>query len=99
LQQLYIGYNFITDEACDVIATVLKYNTSLVELKMINNSVISGEAVQQLVEALKFNNTLKNLRLPHYPEGVKKKIKSLQEEVDNSRQSRGCLTKLNVAFQ
>jgi len=67
---------------------------------MINNREIGREAVQQLVEALKFNSILENLQLPNlYSTNVKKMIKSLQKEVNNSRQSRGYLTKLNIAFQ
>ena len=97
MQELLLGYNSITDEACDVIAEILKYNTSLVRLKLVNNFNINGEAAQRLVQALKLNSTLKELQLPNrYPENVRKRIRSLQEEVNNNRQSRGCETKLNI---
>ena len=97
LQQLYIGHNNITDEACDVIAEVLKYNSSLVKLVMRYNSMISEEAAQQLVEALKLNSTLEELHLPYgYPEDVRRRIRSLQGEINDNRQSKECLAKLNI---
>jgi len=92
LQWLNISGNPITDEACDVIATTMKKNTSLVELRM----KISGEAAQHLLQALQHNNTLQWLGLPRYTEDVKEKIRSLEEEVNKKRESRGCQTKLNI---
>ena len=50
LKELNISNNLITDEACDVIATTMKNNTSLVWLWMSYNK-ISGEAAQCLVNA------------------------------------------------
>ena len=97
LQWLIINYNPITDEACDVIATSLKDNTSLVGLCMINNK-ISGEAVQHLLQILLYNYTLQELELPHYTEDVEKRIRSLQEEVNKTRESRGCQLQLNIKF-
>ena len=63
LQQLYIGNNDITDEACDTIATSLIHNTSLVKLGMKFNK-ISVEAAQHLIQSLYLNNTLQVLELP-----------------------------------
>ena len=94
LQYLNINLNLITDEACDVIATTMADNTSLVELWMYHNK-ISTEAVQQLVQAIKKNNSLKWLGLPSYTEDVEERIRSL-EEVNWSRESRGCQTKLYI---
>jgi len=95
LQQLYINKNLITDEACDFIATTMKSNSSLVKLRMRDNK-ISGEAAQHLLQSLLLSNTLEELWLPSYTEDVKEKIKSLQEEVNKNRESRGCQTKLNI---
>ena len=53
LQLLNINLNLITDEACDVIATTLKNNTSLVRLEISGNK-FSAEAVQQLAQALQY---------------------------------------------
>jgi len=98
LQLLHIDNNLITDEACDVIANTIKNNTSLVGLWMWRNK-ISGEAAQLLVQAIQHNNNiLQWLRLPHYTEGVKRRIKSLQEKVNDERENKGCQTKLNIQF-
>ena len=94
LQVLNITNNLITDEACDVIATTME-DTSLVELWMWGNK-ISAEAALQLVQAIKKNNTLQLLRLPSYTEDVEMRIRSLEEEVNKNRESRGCQTKLNT---
>jgi len=96
LQVLCISYNSITDKACDVIATTMKKNTSLVDLRMRDNE-ISEEAVQHLLQALQHNNTLQLLDLPlSYTENFKKRIGSLEEEVNKNRESQGCQTKLYI---
>ena len=97
LKELNIINNLITDEACDVIATTMKNNTSLVWLWMSANK-ISGEAAQRLLQALNNNNTLEVLDLPSYgyTEDVKKRIGSLQEVINKNRQRRGCQTKLII---
>ena len=100
LEQLYLGHNGITDEACDVIATVLKDNTSLVKLMMRHNLYISAGAAKHLVQALKSNNTLEVLQLSyHYYSKDIKKIRSLQKEVNESRLSRGYEAKLEILTQ
>ena len=97
LKELHIGNNPITDEACDVIATTMKNNTSLVWLWMRRNK-ISGEAAQRLLQALNNNDTLQELGLPSgYSEDVKKRIRSLQEVINKNRESRGCQTKLTIS--
>ena len=97
LQQLHISNNPITDETCDVIATTMKSNTSLVKLWMYGNvMMITAESAQCLTQALQHNNTLQELFIPYYTEDDKKKIRSLQEEVNKNRESRGCQTKLNI---
>ena len=96
LKWLFIDNNLITDGACDVIATTINNNTSLVVLWMMGNK-ISGEAAQRLLQALNNNNTLEDLWLPSsYTEDVKKRIRSLQEVINKNRESRGCQTKLDI---
>ena len=65
LKVLYISHNLITDEACDVIASTINNNTSLVWLGMSGNK-ISRKAAQRLLQALNNNDTLKELWLPSY---------------------------------
>ncbi|XP_065888720.1 F-actin-uncapping protein LRRC16A-like [Dysidea avara] len=97
LKELDISNNLITDEACDVTATAMKNNTSLVRLEMWGNE-ISGEAAQCLVQALNNNNTLEDLWLPLYSEDVEMRIRSLQEQINENRESRGCQAKLNITW-
>ena len=97
LRELWINYNNITDEACDVIIMAMKKNISLVKLYM-NNNPISGECAQLIVQALQYNNTLQQLYLNGYPDDVKKKIRSLEEEVNKKRKTRGCQVKLTIYF-
>ena len=87
--RLNISDNSITDEACDFIATKIA-DTSLVELRMTSNK-ISAEAAQHLVQAIKKNSTLQVLQLPFYTEDVKEKIRSLQEEIVENRESKTIL--------
>ena len=91
LRVLWITKNNITDEACDAIIMAMKKNTSLVELFMDHNP-ISGECAQLIVQALQYNNTLQHLWLNDYPDDVKMKIRSLAEEVNRKRETRGCQT-------
>ena len=95
LKQLYLGHNDFTDEACDVIATVLKDNTSLVKLVMSFNYKMSSEAAQHLVKALTANNTLEELQLSHYPEDV---FEFLCKEVNENRLSRGYQAKFKLSL-
>ena len=97
LQWLNIDCNLITDEACDVIAATIKNNTSLFWLVMYGNK-FSEKAAQCLVQALQDNDTLKWLGLPHYKKNVMKNIRSLQEEINKNRESRGCQTKLYIDY-
>jgi len=62
---------------------------------MMYDNKISAEAAQKLVQAIQNNNTLELLMLPSY---VEKRIRSLQVEVSKNRESRRCLTKLNIVF-
>ena len=98
LRVLWININDITDEACDAIIIAIKKNTSLIKLKMYNNP-ISGECAQLIVQALQHNNTLQQLNLKNYPDDVKEKIRSLQEEVNKKRETHGCQVKLQITFE
>ena len=95
LRILGIDYNNITDEACDVIIMAMKKNTSLVKL-YIDNNPISGKCAQLIVQALQYNNTLQLLWLNIYPGDVEEKIRSLKEEVNKKRGTRGCQVKLTI---
>ena len=96
LTVLWITYNNITDEACDVIIMAMKKNTSLVTLSIYYNP-ISGECAQLIVQALQYNNTLQQLYLNYYSDDVKEKIRSLKEAVKKKRETRGCQVKLTIS--
>jgi len=87
LQQLYVCNNNITDEVCNMIATLLKENTSLIKL-WIDGNKISALFAQHLVEALHHNNTLQEISLPRYSADAKEIIACLQQEVIKNRESR-----------
>ena len=98
LKQLYINHNDISDDACDVITTALERNSCLVTLFMYNNP-LSGEAMVNIVNGLKINNTLEWLRLPRcHLKDITKRINSLQEVINKSRESRGCQMKLRIYY-
>ena len=96
LRVLRISFNYITDEACDAIIIAMK-NTSLVKLFMHHNS-ISAKYAQLIVEALKQNNTLQQLRLPDYSQDAKEKIRLLVEEINKKRESCECQVKLEITY-
>jgi len=98
LQELHISHNPISDEVCDVIVTTMKNNTSLVQLWMWDNKTISSETAQHVVQSLQHNDTLQGLWLSCYTEDVKKRIESLQEDINKNRESRGCQTTLNIYY-
>ena len=97
LKELYIPYNAITDDPCDAITTALKSNNCLVKLYMDRN-LLTDEAIVTIMNALKVNNSLSLLRLPQCPEGIRKKIRSLQEVVNKNRESRGCQVKMMIKY-
>ena len=98
LKQLYINHNDISDDACDVITTALERNSCLVTLFMYNNP-LSGEAMVNIVNSLKINNTLEWLRLPKCRlKDITKRINTLQEVINKSRESRGCQMKLRIYY-
>ena len=95
LKVLGVTSNKITGEACDAIIVALKKNTSLAEL-WINNNPIREDKAQLIIKALQENNTLEWLQLPYYPSGVRERIGSLAEEVNNKRKSHECQVKLEI---
>ena len=96
LKELNIVYNAIrTDDACAAITTALERNSCLVRLIMYDNP-LTGEAIVNIVNGLKVNNTLEVLQLPRCPKDIKKTISSLEEVINKNRESRGCQVKLRI---
>ena len=95
LKVLYIESNDVTDDALDVITIALESNSCLVKLGMYGNP-LSSEAIVNIVQCLEVNNTLEVLGLP-CPEDVREII-SLQEVVNEERESQGCIVKLEIKF-
>ena len=97
LKMLSIAYNNVTDDASDAITTTLENNSCLVGLYMEHNPLTS-EAIANIVNSLNGNNTLELLGLPTCPEGIKKRVNSLQEIVNKKRESQGCQVKLRIIY-
>ena len=97
LKVLYISYNDITDDVGDAMTTALERNSCLVRLYMYRNP-LTGEAIVNIVNGLKVNNTLAVLWFPQCPEDIKKRISSLQEVINEKRESRGCQVKLMIYY-
>ena len=86
LKILSIEGNNITDDTCPFIANAIKLNSCLVKLWMGFNP-ISAEAIELILEALQFNNTLKILRIPDYPDNVKTNIKLTEEKLNKMKRN------------
>ena len=97
LKELYIGSNDVTDGASDAITTALERNSCLVELHMDNNP-LTGEAIVNIVNSLKGNNALELLWLPTCPGDINKRVTSLNEVINEKRESRGCQVKLRIKY-
>ena len=97
LKELCLADNFITDDACYVIAETLQVNSRLEYLDIYRNK-ISKEGSQLILNSLKFNNTLRTLDTDNYSENDNKQILALQDIVNEERKHRGCQVKLNVTF-
>ena len=95
LKRLYVESNAITDDASDAITTALERNSCLVTLNMYDNP-LTGKAIVNIVNTLKVNNTLEMLRLPKFPEDIRKTINSLEEFINKNRESQGCQVKLRI---
>ena len=95
LKKLYISYNDITDDVGDIMTTILERNSCLATLFIYDNP-LTGEAIVNIVNGLKINNTLSLLWLPECNEDIKKRISSLQEVINKKRESRGCQVKLMI---
>ena len=98
LKYLNIGTNYLTDETCDAISEMLKNNNCLVNLRLKYNDKISANAAEHLVQALQYNSKLQVLALPIYDEDVKKRIRSMQKDINKNRESRGCQVKLSIDY-
>ena len=97
LKKLYIEHNAITDDALDAITTALESNSCLVKLGMYDNP-LSSEAIINIVQCLEANNTLQLIGFPDCLEDVLESIMPLKEVVNEKRESRGCLVKLEIEF-
>ena len=97
LKELYISRNAITDDALDAITTALKSNSCLVKLSMYDNP-LSNKAMINIVRSLEVNNTLQLLGLPDCPGGIQENLLSLQEVVNEKRESREYLVTLKIKF-
>ena len=95
LKILSIVDNDITDDASDAITTALERNSCLVRLNMSSN-LLTGKAIVNIVNSLKGNNTLEMLWLPQCLENVENRISSLQEVINEKRESQGYQVKLRV---
>ncbi|XP_065896294.1 nucleotide-binding oligomerization domain-containing protein 1-like [Dysidea avara] len=98
LKILSLMYNDIYDEAGNEIGETLKVNRSL-ECLWINANPLSGKAALSIMDALKFNNTLKLLKLPYYSYNLRKDITREANNINKSRISQGCYVDLCVDFQ
>ena len=95
LKFLNIAINAIPDDACDAIATALERNSCLVTLYM-NHNPLTGKGMVQIVNGLKVNNTLSVLRLPGCPVDIKKRIRSMEKDINKKREGQGCQVKLVI---
>ena len=67
LKRLFIGNNFITDDACDAITTAIKSNSGLFELHLDANP-LSSKAIVNITQCRDANNTsLHTIWVPVYP--------------------------------
>ena len=97
LKTLNITNNAISDDAADAIITALQKNACLDTLVM-NSNLVTGKAIESIVNGVKGNNTLQQLMLPGCPEDIKKRIISLQEHINEIRESQGIQIKLSIHF-
>ena len=97
LKKLDISRNNITDDVGNAMTTALERNSCLVRLYMYYNP-LTGEAIENIMNGLKGNNTLVVLGLPECSEDIKKRISLLQEVINKKRESRGCQVKLMIHY-
>ena len=97
LQELTITDNAITDDAVNDIANALAVNTSLHILGICGNP-ISGEAILTVLEAMCVNSTLETMYVSNYPKLIKDKIKSVEEEINRTRDRQQKSKHLEVLF-
>ena len=97
LKTLNITNNAVSDDASDAIITALQKNNCLETLVM-NSNPMTGEAMKNIVNGVKANNTLQRLMLPGCHEDIKKRITTLQEYINEMRESQGIQIKLSINF-
>jgi len=94
LKYLYISSNNITDDVADDIANALAVNKSLHILQMYGNPISEG-GMQLISQALRANETLKQLALPRFSSAIKEKIISL---INDLRTKQRIMQHLDVIF-
>ena len=62
------------------------------------DSPLTDEAIVNIVNSLKVNNTLALLWLPKCLEDIQKTISSLQVVINKNRERRGCQMKLKIDY-
>ena len=65
LKKLQLAYNPVTDSDCNIIAEMLKSNTTLEYLNLYGTKITVSGALE-IIASLQYNNTLFMLRLPKY---------------------------------
>ena len=98
LKLLSIACNDITDNASDAITTALEKNSCLVRLWMWGNP-LTGKAIVNIMNSLKSNNTLELLGVPKFTVDIEKISSSLQEVINESRESQGSQVKLMIYYR
>ena len=97
LEELKLGNNNITDDACETITTALQMNNRLVKLFIWNNPF--GRVTSEFILcALKRNTSLVLLVLPYHDEVTNRKLESLLEDVNKTREDRRCQVKLSFEY-
>ena len=97
LKELVVTNNNINDDACTAIIMMLKDNNFLAKLWMWKNPIHS-DSLTSILKALQGNDALAFLGLPSCSEVTKMSLESLQEVVNEKRESRGCQVKLVIDF-
>lgn len=89
LEELMLGNNNITDDACEAITTALQMNNHLAKLFIWNNPFGRGTS-EFILCALKSNTSLMRLCLPYHNEATNRKLESLLEDINKTREDRRC---------
>ena len=86
LKVLEINSNSIDDKSVKAITEFLKENQSLEKLSIYGNQ-ISEDSIDQIANSLHENNALKEIMFDTCSPGLKQKLKSIEQQIINNRQS------------